>query len=138
MVAKRSLKERLWAKVIIPEDLNACWLWTGAKSHKREGQKRRVIWTDDGTRNAARIVCEWAHGPPPTPEHEAGHICPTGENEICVNPRHLTWQTRQENENSKRRSKARSTERPSESATDSATTARSAPVKLPSDNRTAE
>lgn len=105
---KRSLRDRLWEKVDIPFDLTQCWIWTGAKSHKREGQKRPVIWTDAGTRNAARIVCEWANGPPPTEKHEAGHTCPQGEEEMCLNPKHLAWQTRVENERSKTQRRVKS------------------------------
>lgn len=50
----------------------------------------------------ARLVCEWFHGPPSTPLHEAGHTCPSGECAVCVHPQHLAWQTREENEAQKR------------------------------------
>lgn len=76
-------------------------LWTGAKSQKRRGQLRPVI--QEGARgsrvlNVARFLCEVMNGPAPTAEHEAGHTCPEGENDLCVNPRHLVWMTRTENE----------------------------------------
>lgn len=58
-------------------------------------RKSRVV-------RVARLVLEWAAGPPPTNLHEAGHTCPKGENEICVNPEHLRWMTRDENEAHKR------------------------------------
>lgn len=46
-------------------------------------------------RKAHRVMCELAHGSPPTQKHEAAHIC---GNHFCVNPRHLAWKTRKENQ----------------------------------------
>lgn len=46
---------------------------------------------------AHRFMCELAHGPAPTPEHEAAHSCGNGMS-ACVNPRHLSWKTRSENQ----------------------------------------
>lgn len=46
---------------------------------------------------AARVVCRRVHGAPPTPEHETAHNCGKGH-EGCVNPRHLRWATRVENQ----------------------------------------
>jgi hypothetical protein len=45
-----------------------------------------------------RLMCELAHGPPPSPKHLAVHSCdvPT-----CVNPAHLRWATQKENMNDK-------------------------------------
>lgn len=45
---------------------------------------------------AHRLMCELAHGPAPTPKHEAAHRCGNGHLS-CVNPRHLTWRTKAEN-----------------------------------------
>lgn len=45
---------------------------------------------------ASRVMCELAHGKPPTPQHEAAHSCGKGH-EGCVNPRHLRWATHTEN-----------------------------------------
>ncbi len=45
---------------------------------------------------AARVMCEKAHGKPPSPEHEAAHSCGKGH-EGCVNPKHLRWATPAEN-----------------------------------------
>lgn len=46
---------------------------------------------------AHRFMCELAHGAPPTPLHEAAHSCGRGD-EGCVNPRHLSWKTKTENQ----------------------------------------
>lgn len=56
---------------------------------------RPKVFADGRVRTAARVVCERVHGIPPTPEHEAAHSCGSGG---CVNPRHLRWATRAENE----------------------------------------
>jgi hypothetical protein len=45
---------------------------------------------------AARVMCELAHGKPPTPEHEAAHSCGKGH-EGCVHPGHLSWKTHVDN-----------------------------------------
>jgi hypothetical protein len=46
------------------------------------------------TQTAHRIMCQLAHGDPPTPKHHAGHSC---HNRICINPNHLSWKTHSEN-----------------------------------------
>lgn len=40
-------------------------------------------------------MCELFHGPAPTPEHEASHLC--DQNWLCVMPFHLIWETKKEN-----------------------------------------
>jgi hypothetical protein len=44
---------------------------------------------------AHRLICEWAHGPVPEDKEQAAHSC---GNRLCVNPHHLRWATRRENE----------------------------------------
>jgi predicted transcriptional regulator len=48
---------------------------------------------------AHRFMCALAHGEAPTAEHQAAHSC---GNARCVNPRHLSWKTKSENELDKR------------------------------------
>lgn len=45
---------------------------------------------------AHRVICEIAHGHPPTARHQAAHNCGKGH-EGCCNPRHLRWATPKEN-----------------------------------------
>lgn len=69
-----------------------CLRWPFGLSPRGYGQccfnKRRY--------GAHRVVCERAHGPRPTPRHQAAHLCGKGH-EACVNPRHLAWKTPLEN-----------------------------------------
>lgn len=44
-----------------------------------------------------RFMCELVRGEPPTPEHQAAHSCGNGH-VGCVNPRHLSWKTKSENQ----------------------------------------
>lgn len=98
--AQGDLWDRILAKIELPESYEGCWIWKGAKSHKRRSKRPVIQIGGRGTpvRSVARLVCERAQGPPPTPEHEAGHICPEYERADCVAPHHLVWQTRVENE----------------------------------------
>jgi hypothetical protein len=40
------------------------------------------------------FMCELAHGPAPTDQHESAHSCGDAG---CINPRHLSWKTPTEN-----------------------------------------
>lgn len=42
-----------------------------------------------------RFVCFWMHGPPPDKEMEASHLCGYPD---CLNPYHIQWMSREENE----------------------------------------
>ena len=46
---------------------------------------------------ASRVMCELRNGPPPTESHQAAHSCGKGS-DGCLNPNHLYWATRSENE----------------------------------------
>lgn len=94
------LLDRIAAKVR-HDSATGCWLWTGATSKKRRGQRRPHIKAGGGSReniSVARYVCAQRHGPAPSLFHEAGHTCPAGERDDCVAPDHLQWMTREENE----------------------------------------
>lgn len=60
-----------------------------------------VVRFDGKNRKAARVMCEMVKGPPPTPQHEAAHSCGRGHHG-CIDPRHLSWKTRAENQRDRR------------------------------------
>ena len=80
-----------------PEPNTGCYLWTawlagGQGMHARLNVKGRTV-------SVARVVCEEAHGPPPSPKHEAAHNTPNGcVGGLCVNGNHLRWATKSENQ----------------------------------------
>lgn len=86
-VAVRWLQE-----VAVPFTGDDCLPWPFQRNHLG----RPVFKMDYRTQYACRVVCERAHGPPPTPEHVAAHSCGQGH-EGCINPSHLRWATHKEN-----------------------------------------
>ena len=69
-----------------------CIIWPHARDTHGRGQMTR-----GGKRlQVHRLVCEKVHGPPPTPKHEAGHLCHNGRGG-CISGDHLRWMTRAEN-----------------------------------------
>lgn len=73
-----------------------CLLWPFRKRWNGYGDLRI------GSRSiaASRKMCELAHGLPRTPGNAAAHSCGNGFGG-CVNPRHLRWATKSENEQEK-------------------------------------
>lgn len=63
----------------------------------RNGTGRGVVIFEGKGRSAPNAMCRAAHGAPPTEDHEAAHSCGNGHLG-CVNPKHLRWATRAENE----------------------------------------
>lgn len=45
---------------------------------------------------ASRLMCELAHGLPPSSDMDAAHSCGNGH-KGCMNPRHLSWKSKVEN-----------------------------------------
>lgn len=79
------------------DDAVSCLTWPFAKVSN--GYCAGVIL--EGRRQQAhRAMCILAHGPPPFTDAQAAHSCGKG-NKACVNPHHLRWATRLENENDK-------------------------------------
>jgi hypothetical protein len=60
----------------------------------RLGRRGQMFW-------AHRAMCERAHGPAPSSAHEAAHSCGNGKRG-CVNPCHLAWKTKSENQRERR------------------------------------
>lgn len=71
-----------------------CYIWTGRTFNTgRPSVTRNYV-----NYNVARLVCEEAHGPSPTPEHEAAHATSNGcVGVACINPAHIRWATHDEN-----------------------------------------
>lgn len=69
-----------------------CVIWPFGKDRAGYGRMR---WAGRDA-GAHQVVCELAHGPRPTPKHEAAHSCGMGHTG-CVSPTHLRWATHKEN-----------------------------------------
>lgn len=84
-----------WIKFHLSHQGKRCLIWpfslnTNGYGHlKLPGSVNKTVY-------AHRIMCQLAHGDPPTPEHEAAHSCGNGH-AGCVNPLHLSWKTTSEN-----------------------------------------
>lgn len=83
----------LWLKANVDHDGDECLIWPFGRAGDGYGQT-----TVGGKRiRAHRQMCLLAHGAPPTKLHQAAHSCGKGHLG-CVNPKHLRWATRAENE----------------------------------------
>lgn len=87
-----AVQEQFVAEVLIPHDGAQCLVWPFARNSNGYG----FLYRHSCRVLAHRVACEIAHGPAPTPKHEAAHLCGNGHLG-CVSPRHLAWKTRAEN-----------------------------------------
>lgn len=72
---------------------NECLIWP----FKRGANGYALIHVKGGTSPLVhRRVCEAEHGPPPSPIHQAAHLCGNGHLG-CINRHHLSWKTPAEN-----------------------------------------
>lgn len=75
-------------ELVLTSNADDCIVWPMANDPypimTMAGRQRRVN----------RVVCERAHGPAPTSDHQAAHEC---GNKDCYNWRHLSWKTPVEN-----------------------------------------
>lgn len=62
----------------------------------------QINWDGRRTVLVHRVVCEIAHGPPPSPAHEAAHECGKGH-EGCFGAACLSWKTSTENKHDAQR-----------------------------------
>lgn len=87
--------------VVIPYSGNDCLVWPFRRDVQGYG---RLLFRRQ-MQIASRVVCILVHGEPPIANLEAAHSCGNGSGG-CVNPSHLSWKTRQENEADKRQPKS--------------------------------
>ena len=88
-----------WLLKHVDHQSKACLPWPFCRE-ARSG--RGLLGHNGGHHWAHRLMCEFAHGKPPTPKHEAAHECGKGHYG-CVNPRHLKWKTTSQNQLDRRR-----------------------------------
>ena len=87
---------KAWLDASLGSVTDDCLIWPFTRT--KSGYPR--LWHGGRMYPAYRLVCEMAHGEPPTPAHQAAHSCGRGR-DGCVNPNHLRWATRAENERDK-------------------------------------
>lgn len=78
-----------WITDHIDHQENCCLIWPFAKDKSGYGRF--------GSGLAHRAMCSASHGSPPSARSDAAHSCNNGHLG-CVNPKHLRWATRAENE----------------------------------------
>ena len=82
---------------MIDTDTDECIIWPYGRNGKGYGK----LEVAGKTRNAHRLALELAKGVPPHPSMQACHgPC---RNRACINPKHLSWQTSQQNSLDKHR-----------------------------------
>jgi hypothetical protein len=69
-----------------------CLVWPMSRDDKGYGRLKHF----GEVYKAHRLMCELAHGKPPTPLHMAAHSCGNGPLG-CVHPHHVSWKTAAEN-----------------------------------------
>ena len=70
-------------------DTDDCIVWQGATSR---GYARTEF--NGRMRSVAHLVLELTSRPRPTPGHQACHLAVVCHQPLCINPRHLRWDTR--------------------------------------------
>ena len=80
--------EKFLNEVVLKYSGDVCLTWPFARSSAGYGKLFRSGKSD----LVSRIVCEIVHGPAPTEESVARHLCGKGH-EACCSPGHLVWGT---------------------------------------------
>lgn len=81
-----------WLEAHVGYEGDECLTWP----HGTDSRGYGIVGRNGKTTKAHRLMCEFAHGAPPSPEYHAAHSCGNGHLR-CVNPKHLSWKTPKEN-----------------------------------------
>ena len=86
--------------IALPYKENDCLIWPFHKNKNRggRGEGYAMLWHNGKNKRACRLICEMVYGAPPEKEYDAAHSCGKGDYG-CVNPKHLRWATKSENQN---------------------------------------
>ncbi|AII27768.1 hypothetical protein B9J07_12890 [Sinorhizobium sp. LM21] len=86
--AKRGEAQEYYRSVVLAYDGEECLIWPFSCA----GNGYAQMYRDGQPRVVSRLVCEDAHGAPPSAIHQAAHSCGKG-NSGCVAKAHLSWKT---------------------------------------------
>ncbi|CAN5467890.1 hypothetical protein BH10ACI4_BH10ACI4_25170 [soil metagenome] len=97
MAKLESTAARFIQKIDIRDDGSNCWIWVGSQGSSGYGtfqdEQGKVVyahrWAFQNLRSSPKNAIPVGL--------EIGHICPGGSNSLCVNPRHLSAMTHQQN-----------------------------------------
>ena len=93
--APKGVPLRFIHEVVLSHNSNECLLWPYGLHGHGEDDGYGVVKGEDGrTWRAHRYVCQLVHGAPPKLKLQAAHSC---GKRLCVNPRHLRWDTQEGN-----------------------------------------
>jgi hypothetical protein len=84
---------RYFREVVLCFGGEKCLDWPFAKNGPGYGK----LWINGKLEHVHRLACEAVHGPPPSAQHYAVHLCGNGHLGCC-NPRHIMWATPKENQ----------------------------------------
>jgi hypothetical protein len=90
----RRSRSFVWLMERVEHASDECLIWPFSKNWNGYGHLKAF---EQPTFYAHRVMCELAHGAPPTTSHVAAHSCGKGQ-QGCVNPRHLGWKSPAENQ----------------------------------------
>lgn len=82
-----------WIKSMSEHKGDECLIWPYSRNKRGYASMR----LNGKTTGAYRMMCEIVNGPPTHSKNECAHSCGKGH-EGCINPNHLRWANREENQ----------------------------------------